>query len=381
MRISRLELKKLILGYLADSLSDEESALLKEWLEEPKNREFFEKVCDREIILEKARVFDKFSKEVAWKRLSSNAFRRIRIFTYAKYAALFVLPLCLGVFFYIQNAQTARIDKTTSNVQYAEADVTLTLSDGSSVALDERAKDSILADGLVLENSAGLLSYPDIDTSANFSEIYNEVKTSKGKMYKIQLPDGTVVILNAESSLKFPVQFAKNVRKVMVSGELYFDVKHDAQRPFIVESDYSTVEVLGTQFNVKAYADFQNEITLVSGKIQMQKDDRKFILVPGQQATLDLDNREFIIRNVDVQSYIAWANNRFLFDNTPLEEIMYDLEKWYGVNVFFESVAARKECFSLDLSRDSKLEDVVSLLEKTGTVTVTLKGGVIFIDK
>ncbi|MFR3331862.1 MAG: FecR family protein [Odoribacter splanchnicus] len=381
MDISRLELKKLILGHLAGNLSEEESAFLNKWLEKPKNRKVFERICDGEIILEKAHIFDKFPEEIAWKRLSAKAFRQARIFSIAKYAALFILPLCSGLFLYFRTGQTVSSDESILSVQHHKSDVTLTLSDGSSVVLGKTGTDSILVEGLVLGNSAGVLSYPDIDTSVNLAETYNEVTTAKGGMYKVQLPDGTLVVLNAESSLRFPVQFSQNVRKVRVSGELYFDVKYDAQRPFIVESDYSTVEVLGTQFNVKAYTDFPNEVTLVSGKIQMQKEDNKLVLVPGQQAVLEVGRKEFKVKTVDVLPYIAWSENRFLFDNTSLEEIMYDLEKWYGVNVFFENDAARKECFSLDLSRNSKLEEVVSLLEKTGTVTVTLKEGGIFINK
>lgn len=194
---------------------------------------------------------------------------------------------------------------------------------------------------------------------------YNTVSTPKAGEYEITLPDGTKIWLNSVSSITFPTAFTGNERRVSITGEVYFEVAKNKNKPFIVETRGQNVTVLGTHFNINAYDD-ENTIktTLLEGSIKLSAHSNSKILTPGQQAEVT-NNRITIINNSDTEAAVAWKNGYFVFDNTDLPTLMRQLSRWYDVNTVYNGNAGNHE-FVGQIKRSVKLSSVLKILEASG---------------
>ena len=196
--------------------------------------------------------------------------------------------------------------------------------------------------------------------------------------YKLVLPDGTKVWLNAESSIRYPVSFSADERKVFVTGETYFEVAKDKTKPFRVVANDMTVEALGTKFNINAYT---NEpfvtTTLVEGSVLVSKGKTDNILKPGQQSKLSAT--DFAIAEVNVNDIIAWKDNQFIFPNMTLDMIMRQVERWYDAEVVFESHPT--DHFNIEISRDEPLSKLLHKLELTKRVNFKIENNKVIVMK
>jgi transmembrane sensor len=247
----------------------------------------------------------------------------------------------------------------------------LTLADGSTILLDSLGNGMVSDQQgvkVVLEN--GALNYKGANSSGN--PAYNSMSTPKGRQFRLQLPDGTRVWLNAASSIRYPVTFAGNARRVEIRGEAYFEVAADHNKPFLVNiHNKAEVEVLGTSFNVNAYTDEpQISTTLIDGRIRVSKsnapDDAsgKLLLQPGQQSALKNDQLE-LIKNPDISKVVAWKNGLFNFEGTGLKEMMRQLERWYDIEVVYEGDVPDVHFFG-KMSRKLDLSTVLTALKGFG---------------
>ena len=167
-------------------------------------------------------------------------------------------------------------------------------------------------------------------------------KTSApGEQLRITLPDGSVVRLNAGSSIQFPKQFDKNFRQVTLSGEAFFEVIKDKERPFEVKSNRITTTVLGTSFNIKAFNKEYITVTVASGKVKVVKNDKngtdELLLLPNQQATYNEPEKQFRMTEVIARNYSEWTNGTVRFNNDSLNEVAKTLERWYNVRILLKS--------------------------------------------
>ena len=199
-----------------------------------------------------------------------------------------------------------------------------------------------IAAAIIMMMMIGTLFYHQLrKTPTNTTEtetIKLITKTSgAGEQLRITLPDGSVVRLNAESSIIFPEKFAKNERMVTLSGEAFFDVSKDAEHPFVIQSNHITTTVLGTSFNIKAFEREHVTVTVVTGKVKVEKvnDDHvdKLLLLPNQQAIYNEKESHFRIEEVDACHYFAWTSGTIRFNNDPLDEVVKVLERWYNVKI------------------------------------------------
>ncbi len=199
------------------------------------------------------------------------------------------------------------------------------------------------------------------------------VETSKGGKFQVILPDGSAVWLNSSSRLTYPERFAANERVVELSGEAYFEVHHvDENYPFMVKSGGQTTEVLGTRFNVNAYdIDTKISTTLLEGRVQVavhKSESTPQILSPNQQSVWDGQSTKIQVRDVDASQAISWLRGLFSFDDMRLEDILAEISRWYGVDVFFEEKSLKDERFGGSVSRDASLSEVLKILTLTETV-------------
>lgn len=255
----------------------------------------------------------------------------------------------------------------------------LTLSDGSKIVLDDAKNEKIVEKaGLVISKTTdGQLLYKVSSTLPKSATIaYNTIATSKGNQYQVLLPDGTKVWLNAASSLKYPEVFTGNERKVILSGEAYFEVAKNKDMPFRVQSRNQDVQVLGTHFNINSYSDDQSiKTTLLEGAIKVSNANFSKILKPGEQSSVEnngLGNIN-VIKNIDVDSEIAWKKGLFSFNNVALKTILIQLERWYDIKIDYQSIPDKR--YNGMVPRKSNLSEVLNMLELTGNISFKIEEG------
>lgn len=239
----------------------------------------------------------------------------------------------------------------------------LTLSNGSTIILNG-AKNGTLATQqniLISKTSSGQISYANSkNRSLPKSLLYNTATTPRGGQFKVVLSDGTKVWLNSASSIKYPVVFGDGERKVELNGEAYFEVTHNAKKPFRVLSNNQVVEVLGTHFNVNAYSD-ENTVntTLLQGSVKIVSPMGSKIIKPGEQA--QVKDGGINIVNVDTEEVVAWKNGFFYFDDNDLKEVMRQLARWYDVEIRVEGKLPGRR-FSGEISRNVKASQILDIL-------------------
>lgn len=378
---------ELISGKLDDVLSEEEERELSGWLEaDGEHRVIFDEM---RRLHEQAKLLRReFNPDVegTLRRLKVRGGKRIGLHAWWKYAAMFVLPL--GIAFALW--QGLKEEKIVLHRQFGEVArpgaerAVLKLFDGKTVVLDSTSGNMLIARGenvRVEVDSNRLLRYSREDTVVTSrEERKNELIVPRGGEYQIVLADGTRVWLNSATKLIFPQNFTGKERRVMLSGEAFFDVARDESKPFIVETSRMDVKVLGTRFNVNAYTD--NEVvstTLVDGSVEVASGTQKPItLVPGEQAYGEAGELEK--REVNIRLYTSWIDGRFMFNNVELEEIAKQISRWYDVEVFFTNENVKRTRFTGGMVKFKPLDDLIRMIESTSPVRFSVKGKTIVIS-
>ncbi len=240
----------------------------------------------------------------------------------------------------------------------------LTSSRGESIILSETDDGQIDTgeDVDIVKVNDGELIYTSQGKAEPDEMIYNTLSTPRGGQYQLTLSDGTKVWLNAASSIRFPVEFPDDERRVDITGEVYFDVAHSEEQTFIVHAGSSVIEDLGTAFNVTAYEDERSvKTTLVEGIVKV----REHILSPGEQAIEDENDHIQILKNVDLDNVVSWKDGFFSFENANLAEIMRVLSRWYNLEVDYENEAGLEKRYSGKIDRNLTLLQVLEGLKLT----------------
>ncbi|NLU96072.1 FecR family protein [Chitinophaga sp. Ak27] len=296
----------------------------------------------------------------------------------------------LSYFFLEKDARSAgttivRTEQTIRKAPFIQTPsvVTLTLSDGKQVTLDSTGNSQIFTQpgAHAVKSKTGVLTYEEGKEELERPAVaFNTLTTPRGKTYKVVLPDGSQVWLNAASSLHYPTRFAGEGRKVELTGEAYFDIVKDADHPFIVAAGKQTIAVLGTAFNVKAYTDESYiNTTLVEGsiKIDPQNGTAPKLLKPGEQAILE--NNRLQVGKVDIQQEISWKSDLFYFSNTDLQVVAHQLQRWYDIEVDFSTLPTKK--LYGQLPRSTPLPQLLNAIEKTSNIKLKLTNHRLFAEQ
>ena len=288
-----------------------------------------------------------------------------RLLKWLPYAAAIVTCLSVATWFLADKVTTVGKPETVSVVDVVPGGnkATLTLADGRAITLDESRKGIVVGKGISYTDGSELVVNADRDNQTATQQ--QMLSTPKGGMYQITLSDGTNVWLNAASTLTYPDHFASGERVVELKGEAYFDVA-SADAPFRVISRGQTVEVLGTQFNVRAYLDDErSETTLVEGAVRLvnsiSNDTQQ--LKPGQQGAIKKGRTE--IKQVKVDAYVAWKDGTFYFKNTSPEEAFSQISRWYDVEIEYDGTVPTTAFYGV-IGRDKNLASVLAILKESG---------------
>ena len=325
---------------------------------------------------------NKLNKEQAWKNIIANKKKRkiIKIRPWhITVAASVVVLLCVTYFLNdndgLQNNTAISVD---NNIEIGTDKAILTLEDGSEVALE---KGIVYETPHVTSNGEEIVYLPtgqagttNQQPTTNNNIVYNTLTIPRGAQFQIKLSDGTQVWLNSESQLKYPIAFKDgDTRQVeLVYGEAYFDVspstKHQGAK-FKVYNQYQEVEVLGTEFNIKAYKGETNiYTTLVEGKVAVNYSGENQILAPNQQFNLDLQNNTISMTTVNAHNETSWKEGVFNFKRKSLKDIMTVLSRWYDMDVVFEDKSLEDLRFMGAFNKSSAIEDILLIIKSTGFV-------------
>ncbi|MBX3239538.1 MAG: FecR domain-containing protein [Chitinophagaceae bacterium] len=284
------------------------------------------------------------------------------------WAAAVLVVAVAGTFFIKQNSISVKespVVASPSPIAPGREGAILTLADGSQVVLDSLQDGAIASqNGYEIVLKEGALSYKG-DATTESEMIFNTITTPNGRQFKLGLPDGTQVWLNAASSITYPVEFSAAQRAVKITGEAYFEVSTDKKRPFIVEKEVLSVVVTGTRFNINTYDDdLTAQVTLLEGRIMVKNGAAEKNLLPGQQAETTNTGQLQVHTSVNTEEVMAWKNGYFSFNNSDLQSVMRKLSRWYNVEVLYEgNIPAMK--FGGEIARSSNLSQVLDILQES----------------
>jgi transmembrane sensor len=240
----------------------------------------------------------------------------------------------------------------------------LTLANGDVVTLDSAGNQVINQGQTIVRQQNGQLQYAVKGNSD--AVVYNTLTVPRGGQFNIVLPDGSHVWLNAASSMRYPTAFNGSRREVEIQGQGYFEILPNAQQPFFVKVNNMEVQVLGTRFDVMAYADEKSiNTTLIEGLVKVKQGEHEQRLRPGQQAVLDPATGNMVVRPADVDQVIAWKTGFFEFDNASLADILRQLSRWYDIDVS-NNQTGNERLFGGRISRSLPLSDILHMLEANG---------------
>ncbi|MFA6945613.1 MAG: FecR family protein [Pedobacter sp.] len=359
------EAKELLEKYKSGKCSPEEKLLLQKWfhhLHEDELTELTEadlKTAKKEFQKKMIALINKSNTYTLWPRIIS--------------AAAIIIIISVGTLFYLNYIKKLNTKHEISGVQNDISPggniATLTLADGRKISLTD-AKNGQLAEqsGIKISKTAdGQLVYTISDSDNSSQSLsYNIIETPAGGQYQVNLPDGSKVWLNSASSLRYPVRFTGNERRVEISGEAYFEVAHNKRMPFKVINSSQIVEVLGTHFNIMAYPDESStKTTLLEGSVRIIKENKSKIITPGQQTRVK--NGDIDVETVDVTQVTAWKDGYFMFKNEDIQSIMRQISRWYNLEVEYQGHFTEK-VFGAKISRTRNVSEVLEILESTGSI-------------
>ncbi len=379
-------LKKKIEG----TLTAEESRLLQEWADRsPANQSLLLQTADDEFIRQHLQGYHELAahdEEPYPEKLFIRVNRQLKqTHTSARFLQWIAVAACLlvigGVYFFSVREQKQPPRIVTTDIPPGSNRATLTLADGRIVDLSEAQTGIIVGDGSTYADGTDVSTVEGESGSPEVSLM--SLSTPKGGQYQITLPDGTKVWLNTASTLTYPSRFTGNTREVKIEGEGYFEVSPDKARPFSVHSKGQEIRVLGTEFNIRSYTD-ENETktTLVSGGVKIinrlntGRVSDEISLLPHEQSVLT-STGSLAKQNANPAVAISWKSGRFYFENTPVDDMMRQIERWYDITVIYKNKIP-DDTFSGVIERNVSLNTLLEFLGESG-LSFALEGKTLII--
>lgn len=334
--------------------------------------------------------------QIIWNRILETLPAEPKILRLKKWysiaaAAAILVFLSIGLYYAVNKPvyqQVVRTQIHKSDIGPGGNKAILTLANGKKIVLNG-ARNGLLAtqrNTEIKKTEDGKITYTadqSLSDKSSANVQYNTITTPRGGQYQVTLPDGSRVFLNAASSLSFPTAFNGNERKVELTGEAYFEVAHNAVKPFKVSNNGQTVEVLGTHFNINAYSDERLiKTTLLEGSVRVSHAQKTAILKPGQQAQISnnyTDQDISIIPNADIEEAVAWKNGLFILDD-HIQPVMRMISRWYDVDVVYDG-AAPDDIFGGEVPRLKNISEVLKMLQLTQKVHFKIDGRKIIVSR
>ena len=364
--------------------TEEEKREVEAWKNERAGRsELVENLLGQKDMVENDKELKRFPVWEAWRQAEKRLGRPRKglrlLVECCKYAAVLAILAGGGYFLFRERPLEVKVTKVGMPVFHSGTKgARLILGDGKVVEITKDNRFQLAeTDGTIIRKvSAGIVYNPV--TSAGDSLVYNKMETLTGMEYTLALSDGSLVYLNAETSVKYPVVFGESERMVELDGEAYFEVAKDASRPFIVRMNGVDVKVTGTSFNARAYRNEGKVVTtLIEGRVEVNGK----AIVPGEQARYEVGNGNLEVAKVDVEHFVAWKEGYFVFRNERLEDVMRTLARWYKVEYHFMDEASKDVRIGARFGRYNDMTPIIEMLRETELVDVLQTNCSLYISK
>ncbi|MDR0765842.1 MAG: FecR domain-containing protein [Odoribacteraceae bacterium] len=354
----------------------EDDRVIEEWVDGDERRDALVRgLADKRRFEAHVEEIRSYPARAAWERARSRVTRgrRLRRVLYPVAAAT-LLAGAMMVFF----PRGATLPATGGEESLFSSGTTgarLALADGRVMSIDKETTLLVTErDGTTIVVDSGGMDYRG-DGDATAGVVYNEVSTPTGMEFPLTLSDGTRVYLNAESRLRFPVRFTGATREVELTGEAFFEVKADAERPFAARAGGVVTLATGTSFNTRAYESERSVVTtLVEGRVALVDGERRWEIAPGEQGRYVKATGECDTRPVDAGLYTAWRSGKFIFRNERLEDMLSYLSRWYGFEYEFHDEEARDVKVGANLDRYRDMEPIIRMLHDSRLARVVRSG-------
>lgn len=360
--------------YCSGLLDKSEEWKLRAWMDEAGE--------NKQLFMEGVKMVREYQMVVRSGKDASNSLKHIRekikarkrrqlwiqITAVASVVILFALSF---VFFYTPKSE--EMSPVLAKVHAGGTKATLIVADGIQVDLTQDNLQEVIGQygATVLKDKKNELRYDNVEVNEGIEEkpVFHTISAPVGGEYHFTLADGTMVWLNSSSKLTFPTRFTGTSREVIVEGEVYFEVQHDENKPFVVRVNDVSVRVLGTKFCVSAYPENEGIMTtLVQGAVQVTSGDNQVVLKPGCQAVVDQHSGAISQRAVELSLYTSWIQGIFEYENMELNDIMVQLARWYDVQFIFSAPEYKERRFTGVIRKYEDLNDVLDMIEKTTNV-------------
>lgn len=393
------QLKALIIRYQQGKCSREEIQELRTMLAAPENIEFLEELYDSlpdgllddNLLQQKADIYQQILLDERVRRKVKESGSVHKLWWRKPWVAVAAVALVVMVPFLYHNLSSLHTpaNSLVSDVIVPGGDrARIILDDGSEINLEQILGDTVIVQQgfSIVKDEDGTIYYRYDDAQALAqAALHNTVVTPKGGQYQVVLPDGTRVWLNAESKLRYPVYFGQDKRVVTLEGEGYFEVakqERDGKRvPFMVNTGAQELEVLGTTFNIQAYGE-DVKTTLVEGKVRLGlgATGHEVLLQANEQAILNKQTQQFNVGKVDPIYAIAWKNGNFAFRKASISEVMESVARWYDVEVVYNAAVENSQ-FTGTISRFEQIDNLLALIELTGSVKFNIEGRRVVVEE
>lgn len=394
-------IKKLVQKVSENSIDEKEWNILLQWLDEESSTQQMPLICES-LGINEEELYTQVDKERQAKQwqgilaaisekdeearvvdLNSN---KRRLWRKWSVAASLILIVSFSSIWYFKhqpqpNIAATNISQHKDSIVPGSTKALLITKSGQRIELDSNVNQVVVqGNGFSITNKQGQLINSNANGNTQEPEI-NTVVTPKGGQYAIVLSDGTKVKLNAGSSITYPSVFTKNQRNVTITGEAYFEVAKDAQKPFIVATDKGMkVEVLGTHFNINSYTDEPTiKTTLLEGSVKVTAGNEMQMLKPLQQSQLNENGSIRLVNNVDVRNVVAWTEGIFQFKDTDIKTVMREIARWYNVDVNYNGDIPT-DLFSAVINRQNNIDQVLAMLQNTMRVHFVVKNRTIYVS-
>lgn len=407
MENTNKEFEILLQKYADGKMSRQEFDLLLSYVRESGSTEIINKVVDRdwaemgtdfpysaeatEKLFENIRSDKRYTQRFEHKKNTVKTVWILQLKRIAVAATITTVILGGGLFYYYgHSTRTEQTSAYPNDVAPGKQGATLTLANGQKILINDAVTGNIASQsGVKISKTAdGQIIYEVTDQQSEAFE-YNTLTTSPGEQTRVRLPDGSLVFLNAASSLKYPVNLAQSaVRRVSLTGEGYFEIsksyvlagRQRKRQSFVVESRGQQVEVLGTHFNINSYADEPSvSTTLLEGSVKVHHAGNNVILKPGQQV-INKGN-SLVVTVVDTAGITDWKDGDFYFEHADFRSVMRKIGRWYNVEVVYDASVPDNITSNGLISRNNRLSAVLRSIEKAGDVHFTIQGNKIYVTR
>lgn len=373
----QLELTRLIKGHVRGTLTEAEQRHLTTLAHQnPQVRELLDAFQDPDALNAELARLNAFQQHADWHTILARRQRKLT----RRWAIGLGTAATIGVFLLIGLWLSYTIDfgmvadpnySQGNDVLPGEQKATLTLADGSMIALSNTTAHQQIKDGALLDIGEGSVTYKNNEPPAS-ALVYHQLDVPIGGVYELTLVDGTRVWINSSATLRFPVAFASHERRVTVVGEAFFEVAEDKERPFIVQAKNLEIEALGTAFNVNSHRkDGSVKAILTTGKIRVSDGQHSEVMLPGTGVVLS--NSGMDIATADIEEALAWKEGYFYFNQKSMEEILAEMARWYDVDVHIKNPLADKKYVG-GIKRSSTLAAVCKLLTELSGNEFSIEG-------